>query len=63
MNRREELEKLIAEKKAEAVRSGPIHRRDTERYVRRLERDLKEFDRLSGAARPVSRPSTGPQNF
>ena len=47
----EEIEKLIVEKRAEAIRSGPMHRRDTERFIKRLQRERKMLSQRDRAAR------------
>ena len=41
----------IAWKKEEARKAGPIHRRDLLKHIRRMERELRDYDRFHREAR------------
>ena len=45
MSREEHVEK-IRKAKAEMKTAGVIYRKDLSRYIRRLEKELREYDRL-----------------
>jgi hypothetical protein len=45
MSREEHVEK-IRKAKAEMKTAGVIHRKDLSRYILRLEKELREYDRL-----------------
>lgn len=45
MSREEHIEK-IRKAKAEMKTAGVIHRKDLSRYIRRMEKELREYDRL-----------------
>lgn len=42
---RADLVNLIAQRKNEIAKAGPIHKRDLTKNLHRLERKLKEYDR------------------
>lgn len=48
---RAELVERIRQAKAEAACAGPIHRRDMLKHIRRLERELRDYDRFQAEAR------------
>lgn len=48
---RSELVEEIRKKREEAAQSGPIHRRDLWKYIRRMERELKDYDKFVAEAR------------
>jgi len=48
---RNELVEEIRKKKEEAKRAGLIHRSDLLRYIRRMERELRDYDRFQAEAR------------
>ena len=50
MNRDEMIRRMIALEE-EAGRSGPIHRRDLKKYLRKLKRELRDYDRFQCEAR------------
>ena len=50
MNTRDEHIQKIAKAKAELEAAGPIHRRDLTRYIHRLEKELRIYDRTAGTA-------------
>jgi hypothetical protein len=45
MSREEHVEKIM-KAKAEMKTAGAIHRKDLSRYIRRMEKELREYDRL-----------------
>ena len=45
MSREEHIEK-IRKAKSEMKTAGAIHQKDLSRYIRRLEKELREYDRL-----------------
>lgn len=45
MSRDEHIEKINAAKE-ELKTAGPIHRKDLQKYIRRLEKDLRVYDTL-----------------
>lgn len=51
MRTRAEIVQLIAEKRTEMKKAGPIHARDTARFIKKLERDLHDYDRFQRLAR------------
>ena len=53
LNRSELVEKIIAAK-AELKKAGPIHRRDLTKHIRRMERELRDYDRFQAAARNLA---------
>ena len=48
MDKRQEHILKIRKAKAELTTAGKIHRKDLIRYIRRLEKELREYDRLGG---------------
>lgn len=50
MNKRQELVDLIQQRKEELKKAGPIHARDLSKNIRRLERELFDFDRFQRTA-------------
>ena len=48
MDKRQEHIQKIKKAKAELTTAGKIHRKDLIRHIRRLERELREYDRLGG---------------
>ena len=48
---RNELIEAIQRKKQEAKSAGPIHRRDLMKNIRRLQRELRDYDRFQAEAR------------
>lgn len=48
---RDEMIEKIRQRRAEAIKAGPIHRRDLIKYIRRLERELRDYDRFQAEAR------------
>ncbi len=49
LTRKDYLQK-IEKAKAELQTAGPIHRRDLTRYIQRLEKELRIYDRTAGTA-------------
>lgn len=47
MNRNELISRIREEKKA-AQTAGAIHRRDLHKHIKRMERQLREYDRYRG---------------
>lgn len=41
----------IKEKQNEAKIAGPTHRRDLNKYIKRLQRELRDYDRFQAEAR------------
>ena len=50
MTRGEVVEK-IRQRKEEAKKAGPMHRRDLIKNIKRLERDLMDYDRFQAESR------------
>lgn len=50
MNTRDEYIQKIDKAKAELQTAGPIHKRDLTRYIHRLEKELRIYDRTAGTA-------------
>lgn len=48
---REEVAEKIRQQKTEAMKAGPIHRRDLIKSIKRLERELRDYDRFQAEAR------------
>lgn len=48
---RDEMVLQIRLRKEEAARSKPKHKRDIHKYIKRLERELREYDRFQAEAR------------
>ena len=48
---REELVAKIAAAKEELEQAGTIHRRDLTKHIRRMERELRDYDRFQSEAR------------
>lgn len=48
---RDELIECIRIRKDEAARSKPKHKRDIHKYIKRLERELRDYDRFQAEAR------------
>lgn len=48
---RSELVDRIREKKKEAQTAGKFHRRDLHKYIKRMERELRDYDRFHALAR------------
>lgn len=48
---REELVARIAAAKEELEQAGTIHRRDLTKYIRRMERELRDYDRFQSEAK------------
>ena len=51
MSQREILVQKLAQAKADLKTAGPIHRRDLQKYIHRMERELRDYDRFQSAAR------------
>ena len=49
--RRDELEEKIRQTEEAIKWAGPIHRRDLENHLRRMKKELRDYDRLQQAAR------------
>ena len=47
---REELEKEIRLCKQALMFAGPVHHRDLQKHIRRMENQLKQYDRFQAAA-------------
>ena len=47
---RQELTDRIRRAKAEAKSAGPIHRRDLKKHIRRMEKELKDYNRFHAEA-------------
>lgn len=50
MKRNELVEKIRAAK-AEAKTAGAIHKRDLNKHIKRMERELRDYDRFQAMAR------------
>ena len=50
MTRDEMIEKIDITKK-EIMFAGPVHRRDLEKHLRKLKRELRDYDRFQREAR------------
>jgi len=48
---RDELAAKIREKKKEVRNAGPVHQRDLNKYIKRLQRELRDYDRFQAEAR------------
>ena len=48
---REELTEKIRKRKQEAKTAGQVHRRDLFRNIKRMERELRDYDRFQAEAR------------
>ena len=48
---RSELAEKIRNAKNELMFSGPIHRRDLQKYIRRMEKELRDYDRFQQQAK------------
>ena len=48
---RDELVEEIRKKKKEAEQAGTIHRRDLWKNIKRMERELRDYDRFQAEAR------------
>ena len=48
---RDEIVEKIHQRRTEAMKSGPIHRRDLMKNIRRLQRELRDYDRFQAEAR------------
>lgn len=46
-----EMRRRIEEERKQARTCGPIHRRDLMKHIRRMERELRDYDRFQQAAR------------
>lgn len=44
MTKREEHIQKLDKARAELIHAGPIHARDLQKYIRRMERQLMEYD-------------------
>ena len=51
MSQREILVQKLAQAKADLKTAGPIHRRDLQKHIHRMERELRDYDRFQSAAR------------
>ena len=51
MDNREQMMEKIALAVAEMKTSGPIHRRDLRKHVKRMQTQLKQYDRYQAASR------------
>ncbi|MBR6029413.1 MAG: hypothetical protein IKP40_10010 [Clostridia bacterium] len=51
MTPREELVQKIAEARADLETAGPIHSRDLKKHIRRMEKELRDYDQFQAAAR------------
>lgn len=49
--RRDELEEKIRQTETAINRAGPIHRRDLENHLRRMKKELRDYDRFQREAR------------
>ena len=50
MNRNQLVQK-IKTAEAEIIFAGPIHRRDLQKHLRRMKKELRDYDRFQQAAR------------
>ena len=50
MNQREILVWHIRQEKADLKTAGAIHRRDLQKHIRRMERELRDYDRFQAQA-------------
>lgn len=50
MTRAELVERIRAEK-LEAMTAGKIHRRDLHKHIKRMERELRDYDRFQEGAK------------
>ena len=48
---REELEKEIELCKQALMHAGPVHFRDLQKHIRRMEAQVRQYDRFQAAAR------------
>lgn len=48
---RTELEEKIKLTETAIMISGPIHRRDLQKYLRRMQKELRDYDRFQREAR------------
>lgn len=48
---REEMSTAIARRKQEIKTAGPVHKRDLMKNIRRLQRELRDYDRFQAEAR------------
>lgn len=51
MSQRERHVALIKAAEEELKSAGPIHRKDLQRYIVRMKRELRQYDRYQEAAR------------
>ena len=55
---RDELVAKIATAKEELEHAGSIHRRDLTKHIRRMERELRDYDRFQSEARMLRHTGT-----
>ena len=48
---RQQLEETIKAAKAQLATAGTIHRRDLYKHIKRMERELRDYDRFQAIAR------------
>ena len=48
---RTELEEKIKQTEKAIIFAGPIHRRDLQKHLRRMQKDLRDYDRFQREAR------------
>lgn len=48
---RDEMAAKIRDKQKEVRNAGPIHRRDLNKYIKRLQRELRDYDRFQAETR------------
>ena len=48
---RSELAERIRKEKEEVITAGEIHRRDLHKHIKRMERELRDYDRFHALAR------------
>jgi hypothetical protein len=48
---RDEIAEKIRQRRTEAMKAGPIHRRDLIKNILRLQRELRDYDRFQAEAR------------
>lgn len=48
---RDELIQRMIRLEEEAGKSGPVHRRDLEKHLRRMKKELRDYDRFQREAR------------
>ena len=53
MNRQELIDRINAEER-EAKTAGKIHRRDLMKHIRRMKRELRDYDRFQGGWLPLA---------